>query len=1325
MSDAAALHPFLEQKLNAEQRRAVVQKDNCVVSAGAGSGKTFVLSRRFAHLVVDEGMPVDGILTLTFTNKAASEMYERIYKTLAQTAEHCEPDSEQYRRVKTALADFHKARIQTLDSYCAFLLRTSARFYGIRPDFTVDCEAVDEYVQKQALLFALEHRNSNALRVLSGTQDIHKTACDFFAGAVLKYSVLAHPFDFNSFIDKQIQKLKSMWDCQSHIAEQTELCPEVPVRAADIERYVQLMREERQSAVSGTQNAVNRQSDWCANFEQRMLSFFDELYVLQKQSARGKKGSAVKTLRSVYGVLSGIANYLLHFADMLELIPLVELFERRINDWKRSSGILTFADVSSLALRILIEHPDIRCAEKKRISAIMIDEFQDNNEDQRDMLFLLAETPQRTEKSVPRAHELCPDKLFFVGDEKQSIYSFRGADVGVFRKLKSDLNAQSLFLSANYRSSFSLVAAFNSLFGGFSYPDGTYKIPGAYSVFIQDYQLNGDEKLPPFEAEYTKVCHPEQNASKPPQSVHSLQNALTSSELSPNLNRTAHKLQDAPIHVCVLDTDSDTAATDAGATAANSGTEAGSDALAKADAGFDADASTGKAADLLGTQDDEFIRSEENEAVFVAEKIASLIQSKRYRAQDIAVLFRSYTSQLVYEKHLRLRGVPYTAENVVGFFADAPVNDMYYFLRLIVYPQDLRSFAAVLRSPFVRLSERAVLLCLSAALERTKNDEHRVLFCADNAIALEADDAYRFTLGMSRYENLRRRCAALSCAETVNLLWYNEGYRFETLWNKEGMLFSQLYDYLYELARSADSRGETLTDFVEYLSDLERTQRRLDGMDLPLEQKSAVRLMSIHKSKGLEFPVVFLCGTSSRAKTDTNTDKMYADKEWGISFNFPPPRGIKECTKNFFFDYMACSAARKSDAELRRLLYVALTRAEKELYISASYSLNQKARDLLEAAQKNGFENNAVSKYMSEYSSQELFCAQRLCALFDSKTETVKNAENLLVKPEFYVPNGSFFALLLPFIAFFSRSTDGCCPFTLELIPRMSRQDIARLSSVKKTASLQDVQKQLAFVYKNVPVLTAPVLPSPYRNPSKLCETLSSGLSDVLSDASEELIGAPEVFTDPSEGHIASPEQGHAQFSAQKRLAVDDIIQSIPNGAFGYEDFGTIAQAFTEAAFTGKTVHIPAVTAAALNTSQLKTVTETAQKMAEGFVNSSLGQKAKNAVWRKNEYAFKLLLTKAKNGEEQDSSYVIVNGTMDLVYENKDGSLVVVDFKTDFSENPENHIVQLASYRRAAALMRHKNPLDVHCFLYYFRTGHAVDISAQTEQVDLEKIVFE
>ena len=136
---------------------------------------------------------------------------------------------------------------------------------------------------------------------------------------------------------------------------------------------------------------MNRQSDWSANFEQRMLSFFDELYVLQKQSARGKKGSAVKTLRSAYGVLSGIANYLLHFADMLELIPLVELFEQRINDWKRSSGILTFADVSSLALRILIEHPDIRCAEKKRISAIMIDEFQDNNEDQRDMLFLLAE----------------------------------------------------------------------------------------------------------------------------------------------------------------------------------------------------------------------------------------------------------------------------------------------------------------------------------------------------------------------------------------------------------------------------------------------------------------------------------------------------------------------------------------------------------------------------------------------------------------------------------------------------------------------------------------------------------------------------------------------------------------------------------------------------------------------------------------------------------------------------------------------------------------------------------------------------------------------
>ena len=122
-----------------------------------------------------------------------------------------------------------------------------------------------------------------------------------------------------------------------------------------------------------------------------------------------------------------------------------------------------------MALDGLINDPVLRKHYKTEIKAIMIDEFQDDNQLQRDLLFLLAEDENRMEKSVPTQRELCPRKLFFVGDEKQSIYKFRGADVSVFRQLTSDLIPESRrkslpVLETNYRTEEALLNLFNKIF---------------------------------------------------------------------------------------------------------------------------------------------------------------------------------------------------------------------------------------------------------------------------------------------------------------------------------------------------------------------------------------------------------------------------------------------------------------------------------------------------------------------------------------------------------------------------------------------------------------------------------------------------------------------------------------------------------------------------------------------------------------------------------------------------------------------------------------------------------------------------------------------
>uniref|UniRef100_UPI000A9F2986 UvrD-helicase domain-containing protein n=1 Tax=Treponema endosymbiont of Eucomonympha sp. TaxID=1580831 RepID=UPI000A9F2986 len=151
-------------QLNAEQLAAVLRRGNAVVAAGAGSGKTYVLACRYVYLVVERGLAVDQILALTFTKKATAEMYRRIYSQLERISRRgC---GAYQARAAQAVADFYRARIQTLDSYAGAVAREAALRYGIRPDFVTDDERCREIAEREALPFLLTHRNNPAVAAL-------------------------------------------------------------------------------------------------------------------------------------------------------------------------------------------------------------------------------------------------------------------------------------------------------------------------------------------------------------------------------------------------------------------------------------------------------------------------------------------------------------------------------------------------------------------------------------------------------------------------------------------------------------------------------------------------------------------------------------------------------------------------------------------------------------------------------------------------------------------------------------------------------------------------------------------------------------------------------------------------------------------------------------------------------------------------------------------------------------------------------------------------------------------------------------------------------
>ena len=234
----------LKNEPDQDQAKVVQSLKNTIVSAGAGSGKTQTLASRFAYLITadlaDENgkaiknPTVERILTLTFTNKAAAEMYQRIYQTLKIFAKGA-PTQKGRERAQKAIDDFSKARIQTLDSYSAGILRQAAALYGIRPDFS--CGSDGSQLKGLAFDFVLENRKSQAVQWIMQPAKIEECA-ELFASAALKHTSLADSAGgksgkkncgvFAKSLELQKEAIEKKWRAQKHpLAAVEEIIEEI------------------------------------------------------------------------------------------------------------------------------------------------------------------------------------------------------------------------------------------------------------------------------------------------------------------------------------------------------------------------------------------------------------------------------------------------------------------------------------------------------------------------------------------------------------------------------------------------------------------------------------------------------------------------------------------------------------------------------------------------------------------------------------------------------------------------------------------------------------------------------------------------------------------------------------------------------------------------------------------------------------------------------------------------------------------------------------------------------------------------------------------
>ena len=560
--------------------------------------------------------------------------------------------------------------------------------------------------------------------------------------------------------------------------------------------------------------------------------------------------------------------------------------------------------------------------------------------------------------------------------------------------------------------------------------------------------------------------------------------------------------------------------------------------------------------------------------VLTAKKIAEKHEKEGYDFSDMAVLFRSYSQQAVFERAFLRHGIPYNTETVKGFFSDGPVSDIAAYLKLCAYSDDRMAYAKVLSSPFVNLSVTETQAVLSLKQDAFSEGAQEVL---------EEDSLIRFKNAAVLFEEFKDFAKENSLTKTVFKLWYDFGYRFETMWNETVRMYEKLYDLLFALAREGDEKNLNLAGFVDGLCEYEEENSKLE-INIPVEKSEGVHIMTVHKSKGLEFKIVFVCDTQRGSVKEKSVVPVYYSSRYGFVLNTP----LHFDAKNYFYLLAKRENELKQCAEMRRLTYVALTRAEDEIFITNS--------------------NYDIPKDVEEYSPGG-----------------IKNAD-------------SIFKTLAPVIAFYGSenqsgnfSYEEVSPFSkIERIepyfPGESFNNTRRKNTKQAREEFVRVLKKDNF-YEQSEILRKETVEKKYIFPSKLYEEAEKQ-EQSKKYSQTELKNLP--FFEINEIVQKHPGFDFSNFGTIAHSYLEKAVK------FGGQK--------VKAPYNNQEV-------AGLenSTGDIKKVEEICDLMAESFMNCELGKQVQSAVWKKEEFEFKSLFGKKILSGIIDLVFESEDGTFSVV----------------------------------------------------------------------------
>ncbi len=823
-----------------------------LVSASAGTGKTAALVELYLRIAegrtaLGDGVSPYNILALTFTRKAAGEMRERLREALLAKLRET-PDNPRHIQMLDRLSE---AFIGTFDAFCMNLLRENHFEAGLPPDFSLlpDDEPyrlLRESTHKvMRLLLSQSHKG---MLLLLGHSNFDQVAADLFNVARASEILSGPRPDFQAekeelpiIMNSELDEFRSGVSRVSGLVAEGLKCSDN--FRAGIHGLISEIESLDRPDIRPTPDTPRRTG----------TEFFIGPQGLHTAFNRIQHGSWPKEIKDIRKELASRLKKAQNAFERIFAIDEAEaafdiavLIRRDYSETKAAMGMLDFEDTLETATELLATHRDIREQWLSRFDVVLVDEFQDTNRRQLRLVNLLSRDDEFIAKGAR------PTRRLYVGDRKQSIYRFRGADVSVFRQIenewKSRSDAKILHFRRNFRSDARLLQFSNALFGRLL-NDGTQDYQSAYS--------SDDDLLPGLE--------------------------FSSGAAPVELLRVAKSL-------------------------------------------------SGRQEDRLRVEA-EAVAARLREIVTEEGFYVGPAEEKRKAAfEDVAVLVRKGRMMPAFEQAFRRAGLPFTVVNGAGLFERSETRDLIAAARLLAEPWNTVTLLTVMRSPAVHLSDNSLFRLLRYCRKNSEKPE-AVLKSPDECkrlcygAELPAEECRRLLHFVEVYCDLSSRRRLLPASEVFEELLERLDLEAVALGDVEAARCSSNQQKLLRLLRDMEERNGS-GDLNAALHSLDRLQRDGSGPGEAPSSACGIQLMTIHQSKGLEFPIVVL--PALEIKPGRFAGRLLADARAGV---IAKTRGAAEGDP---FEERKEIHKSMELAEERRVYYVAATRAKDRLIIGTS-----------------------------------------------------------------------------------------------------------------------------------------------------------------------------------------------------------------------------------------------------------------------------------------------------------------------------------------------------------------------------------------------------